>query len=945
MGKLNLTQTDHSVDRDVLLEKPPPRLQLERGASVGRYVILDLVGEGGMGVVYAAYDPELDRKLALKLLRTASRDRRAERRRLRLIREAQAMARLSHANVITVHDVGTIDDQVFVAMEFIEGCSLAEWIRRGHDWRHVVDVFVQAGEGLAAAHAAGLVHRDFKPDNVMLTGEHRAVVTDFGLARASGRQDASQSRDPESLGEVPRPSLSTTVTAAGAIMGTPAYMSPEQHEGREVDARSDQFAFAVALYESLYGQRPFPGDDVASLAYNVGAGNIRPAPSRSSVPSWLRQVLLRALSIDSANRYPSMVELLDALRRDPSGRRMPWWTVAAVAGGLAGVAALASAALDADPPPCESGAEQAEAALSGDVRTQAQDAFVEAPAPYAAAGWPAVDAAVTAYASAWSASYAEVCEATHARGEQSQAQLDARMACLDRRLEEGAAVLALLAEGDPTALERGLDAMNALPHPAGCERARVEAFSLDVSVADEVDALRPQLARVAALDRTGLHASGLDAARELLEQALTLDAPAVHAEARLRLASLQHAAKHDELAEFNYKEALARALESAADDVATEAAVALVGIIGQDPARVREAEGWAGVAAAMLSRTAAPAKERAALLGRRASLLETSGRLAAARRPLREAATLLEDTYGEGDVRVAEAWAALGRYALRAGAPEDAAPLLTRAMDVVQSELGAKHPRTAALMHLLGEVALVDGDVDASRQLFEAALAVRRLQADPVPQAETMLLLSRAEIAAGRLEAADQTLRSVTALGELPAAVLGQAVVAHARLLLRRGDAVAAMRRAEEARPALDDTGALAQRWALDAVIADALLQQGRTERAQQLLDGTIAALEGRHGDATPALAEPLTIRGELLLARDQPARALGALERALSLRSPVDPQGLARTEFALARALVRVDARSARALALAEQAQERLSPQERLYDHVERWLAGRGAG
>ncbi|MCR9160274.1 MAG: protein kinase domain-containing protein [Nannocystaceae bacterium] len=928
---VNLTQTDVSVDREAS-GRSAPSLQLERGASVGRYVILDVVGEGGMGIVYAAYDPELDRKLALKLLRTASSERRAERRRLRLIREAQAMARLSHANVITVHDVGTIDDQVFVAMEFIEGCSLADWIRMDHDWRHVVDVFVQAGEGLAAAHAAGLVHRDFKPDNVMLTGEHRAVVTDFGLARAAGRREASESRDPEGLGGPSRASLSTTVTAVGAIMGTPAYMSPEQHEGRPVDARSDQFAFAVALYEALYGVRPFPGDDVASLAYNVGAGNVRPAPSRSQVPTWLRHVMLRALSVEPSARYPSMVELLESLRRDRPGRRRWPWVGVGVGVVVTGSAFAGGAWLDEPADPCADGESQLGAVLGREARAPVERVFRGSSLPFAAEGWPAVDAMLADYAQGWLETYEAFCEGSEALSEDVRRS---RSECLQRRLGDADALLDVLRAGDPRALESALGGVSQLRSPARCRFVPATPTGASPALYDD-------LARVTALERLGMTELGLHEARELVERAEGSQDAGVQAEARIRLASLERAAGRSELAEFNYKEALGIALGSSNDAVAADAAVALVDLVGSDSSRTREAAGWAGIAVALQQRASAPADDRAALLIARATLLDASGRADASRRPLRDAVDLLEETHGGQDVRVAALWERLGRHALASRDSQAARALFDRALSVVEAAYGAQHPRTAGLERALGEVALLDGDLERAAEAFARTLGVLERYPAVVPRAETMLLQASVDMARGELEGAEATLDRIGRLDGLPRDVAQRASMTLARLALRRGDVDGALREARTSRSGLRGVELESLQCGLDTVVADALLREGDWAEAQEILERAIESLERVEGDSSESLAEPLTVRGELLLERMLPARALGDLERALTLRQALDGYGTARTEFALARALVAVDPGSKRAADLAQQSLGRLDVREPLYRDVQRWLAQR---
>jgi serine/threonine-protein kinase len=290
--------------------------RLSPGAVAGRYVILDCIGEGGMGVVYLARDPYLGRKVALKLVRPdpggASTSGRA-----RLLREAQATASLSHSNVITVYDVGTIGDDVFLAMELIEGGTLREWLRNPRSWREVAGKMCHAGEGLAAAHAAGLVHRDFKPDNVLVGTDGRVRVTDFGLARA-----VAESGSGAELAETRPLELATSMTSTGALVGTPAYMAPEQISGTVADARSDLFSFCVTFYEGLYGERPFRGSTLIELRDAILRGRTTPARSSAGVPKWLRLAILRGLSADPDARPPSVRALIDGIDRRLSRGRM-----------------------------------------------------------------------------------------------------------------------------------------------------------------------------------------------------------------------------------------------------------------------------------------------------------------------------------------------------------------------------------------------------------------------------------------------------------------------------------------------------------------------------------------------------------------------------------------------------------------------------------------------
>ena len=293
---------------------------LHPGTRVDRYQILEIVGRGGMGEVFAAYHPDLDRRIALKVVNETGPE--TADRRVRLLREARAIARLSHPNVITVYDAGTFGDRVYVAMEFVDGQTIDRWrTAQPRSWREILDVFVAAGRGLAAAHAAGIVHRDFKPQNVMIGRNGVVRVMDFGLALlAQGeREPPAHAASPEEAAKAA--DALPTVTRAGMILGTPAYMAPEQFTGKPADARSDQFSFCVALYEALHGERPFQGEGVLSLSFSVTEGELRTPPKSGNIPAWVRRPILRGLRPDPRDRHPSMDALIAAIDRDPASRR------------------------------------------------------------------------------------------------------------------------------------------------------------------------------------------------------------------------------------------------------------------------------------------------------------------------------------------------------------------------------------------------------------------------------------------------------------------------------------------------------------------------------------------------------------------------------------------------------------------------------------------------
>jgi serine/threonine protein kinase len=306
-----------------------------KSARIGRFAVLRQLGAGGMGVVYAAYDEQLDRKIALKLLRP---DREYSARiEARMQREARAMATLSHPNVVQVYEVGLFEDQVFLAMEFVQGQTLTAWLKaEARPWQHTLDVMIQAGEGLHAAHDAGVVHGDFKPDNILIDTQDKARVVDFGLSRRVDPADSSaKSMRIADQVEVSRVTLRTTpvppdpppdleaMRSNARIAGTPPYMAPEQHRQRPTDQRSDQWSFCVTLYIALYGRHPFAGEGLLALVLNVCDGKLHPPPPGSPVPVGVFVALTRGLEVDPEDRWPTMIDLLAALDRGSGRARDP----------------------------------------------------------------------------------------------------------------------------------------------------------------------------------------------------------------------------------------------------------------------------------------------------------------------------------------------------------------------------------------------------------------------------------------------------------------------------------------------------------------------------------------------------------------------------------------------------------------------------------------------
>jgi len=304
---------------------------LRPGSRIGRYVVRNKLGRGGMGIVYGAYDPLLGRRVALKLVRHREAHEAIEVHvDERLRREAQALAQLAHPNVVSLYDLGASEHGDYLALELVPGIDLEQWLhKRRRGWRAILDVFLLAGRGLAAAHVAGLIHRDFKPTNVIVGPDGHVTVVDFGLAR-SAELDETPLLCRETPSEDHAPLLSTRLTGTNLIVGTRGYMAPEQLLGLTVGPRADQFAFCVALFEALYGLRPYPGKNAVETATSFARGTLVEPDDRRGVPLGLHRALLRGLSIEPDDRFPTMEALLDTLRQALPASRGRWLLAAAL---------------------------------------------------------------------------------------------------------------------------------------------------------------------------------------------------------------------------------------------------------------------------------------------------------------------------------------------------------------------------------------------------------------------------------------------------------------------------------------------------------------------------------------------------------------------------------------------------------------------------------------
>jgi tetratricopeptide (TPR) repeat protein/predicted Ser/Thr protein kinase len=893
---------------------------LERGTCVGRYVMLDRLGQGGMGVVYRAYDPDLDRSVALKLL-YGKTDSHWDARRERLLREAQALAKLQHPNVIAVHDVGTFDGDVFIAMELVDGASLQQWLRAStRSRKEILDVFLSAGEGLAAAHRAGLVHRDFKPDNVIVGKDGRVRVLDFGLARAAEGSisgvltPAPDPSTPHMSTPHPLPDanlLATPLTRADAIVGTPRYMSPEQARGRTTDIRADQFSFCVALYQALYGSLPFASDS----GKGPRAWQVEEPPEGATVPRWLRQVLLRGLAEQPADRYPSMQELLTGLRADPSARRRRWWRIAAALAAAASVAGLFAGLHRKQAQVCQ-GAERELAGVWDDARReQVRAAFHASGLPYADAALATVEGALDEYARSWLNMHVDACESALVRREQSQELLDLRMACLADRRTELKTISDLFASADPSVVEHAAQSAQSLPGLQSC--ADVAALRApippprDPHTAERVTAIREELARAEALEVAAKFDDGLKVGQAGLDEARPLGYPPILAEAQLRVGRLLGWRGDFAQSASTLHDALVNALAGRDDEAAARAATALVTAMGIRQAHYEEGARWADVAEALAGRMQNKDELLGVFFGARATLREREGKYDEALADATRALELEQRVFGPNHYAVAQAYYHLGAvHYFRAEYPE-ALEAYRKCLEIQGRNVGPDHPDLIGARVGMADVYGDSGDHERALSEYQGALAmlVRARPEDPdIAMIRNNLggelqQLDRAQEAFDQYKLALDDWEKRVGLGK-------EAVTA----LSNMGEAKVAMGQPEEARryfnqalaacgPALGPEHHACARllWG----VGETYRIEGKLKEAlddyQRSLSGTEKALGPKH----PQLTGPLLGIGRVQLARHQPTLAVEALERLLAILGDDPGESLTRpdAQFALAQA------------------------------------------
>jgi serine/threonine protein kinase/tetratricopeptide (TPR) repeat protein len=457
---------------------PAPSVELPAGSRVGRYVVQGVLGQGGMGRVYLALDPELNRKVALKLLLPFGTSAQAE---SRLLREAQAMALLAHPNVVSAYDVGRHDGRVFVAMELVKGTNVWDWLKETRrDLRSVLKVFLAAAEGLAAAHRAGIVHRDFKPSNVMLGDDGRVRVADFGIARNAGADPEDEPAVEVPPEASPKDALATPLTVTGAVIGTVGYLAPETVLSKAIDARADQFSFCASLFEAVCGLSPFRTQNVLIYVASVHDGLPAAQPPTIAMPRWLYGCLVKGLSEIPDQRYPDMRSLISVLERGLSRRRRLVTRSAAIA-VLGVVALLAARPWARSPRDCEAEAATIDQAWNGAAQARIAKALVATRLPGIETTVRVVTEQLHSFADRWKVQARTTCRelVAHENAGTDAGLVPATRLCLDKGRLELRALVDVLATTDTASIGGTAAAARQLEDPRRCADA---AFLRDTGV-------------------------------------------------------------------------------------------------------------------------------------------------------------------------------------------------------------------------------------------------------------------------------------------------------------------------------------------------------------------------------------------------------------------------------------------------------------------------------
>lgn len=920
-------------------ETPAAGSELPAGSPIGRYLVLERLGQGGMGVLYTAHDPQLQRLVAIKVLRSqAGKDVSHTSGQQRLLREAQAMAQLSHPNVVPVYDSGPFGDGVFIAMELVRGSTLDHWVKlEPRRWEEILACFVQAGRGLEAAHTAGLIHRDFKPTNVLVGEDGRPRVMDFGLARATRPISLPAEFPEETPEELIRSgpiTLDVPLTQAGSMMGSPGYMAHEQYIGAPTSAATDQFSFCVALYEALYGARPFVAKTLPDLERVTALAQVPPPPRGSDVPGWIHRILVKGLQAEPAKRHPSMTVLLSLLSHDPALARRRWTAAAGAAAVLLCAGGVVWWSSWSQARACRNADELLRGVWDTEVKRRSEASFLATGAPFAKSSWVLASDALDGWTKQWVAARTEACEATRVRGEQTERQLLLRFECLDRRLAELGALAQAFGSADRALVSSAGTATSKLSPLATCTNVKQleDRRAPPPELAEQANELAQQLAQGRALVAAGR----FDEARKLLtplaKRAGELKLPGLESEGLEALGDLE-AQSRNFLEAQRVLQSAVRAAEAAGDDVAAARIIArLISVVGWRLDKPDEARTWAALASGIVERIGGDRLIEARIAEGVGDTEWQAGQRAVSLTAYRKSLALFLAEQGEESIDVAQLRSAVGWVLTEQGELSAAREELERSRQIRERLLGPGHPTLTSTWNELATLALERRDFheavrcakltdELALQLGLGSARVTRsrlttammLAFDGQPQASLDLL---AEVHPRLEESPDEL---VGALGEYQRAhVLALARVGRLKEALAEGHAwlVEDERRWGLAHP---DVATLA-----DAV-AEAAFSSGLYAEALSGSERYLAMKAALGGADSPLTGETLLRSARAHLALEKAVDAVPRAERALTAleKGPLSRVMHAEARLVLAEALLRAGGQKERALALVQQARE----------------------
>ncbi len=969
---------------------------------MSRYVLAERLGAGGTGSVYAAYDPELDRRVAVKFLHPTPDTDRAQEQRARLIREGRILARLSHPNVVAVYDVGAHepvrppDDDardgpgIFVVMELVEGHTLDEWLRFTQPSRaEILSVLMAAGRGLHAAHERGLVHRDFKPANLLVGSDGRPRVVDFGLARDVEAFEppelAVPSDGPASLpsdAEGADPLRRQGLTRVGAVMGTPAYMAPEQHLARAADARSDQFSFCVTLWEALCGARPFTADNLETLKTAVVEGHLTTAAP--ALPHHLDTALRRGLSPNPTDRFATMAALLRALETAARAKRRRALTIGFTGIVAPLVAALIYVSTTREDRTCEDGRAALGSSWNEEQQQRVRAAFEATDQPFADDAWRFVRAHMERYTTDWSKMHEAACDDSSSRSSPERLE---RLLCLEWRLTEMRALISRFAAADAPTVRGAVQSLRGLP-PVGRCLAKNPARGPLSTEAKQIGSL---LSEASSAKISGRYGDAVDAAQRAMRLAVRADDEGLEAETRVALGRLQYEAGALDAANDNLQKALDLGGGGTQEWAVAGAAVSLVLLAASADSDPEEIDEWARRARASI----------AAVGGDDALTIELHNGLGSIASQRGEVSKALAH-FGRADELAAARGEAgrgqrmaiannLGLLYQQIGRLSDASHALERSLEMAELDYGPRHPEVGVTLMNHGLLMRSAGRYNDARDTFTRALEILH---DAHGPHHPLVIRCRGNLAQHLRDQGEYSAgfelarRALDDMGDASFAMRGD------RAWLRgiAADAATALGDYDGAKTLLAENGLSGMALVdIKIIAAELACARGEHDHALEIMDTAMTIVETSHGAEHPALAAPLSQRARVLARLERPRESLAAYRRVLSLAEPavgsdhpllavpltgmarallaldrahesalaveraealwtdvaVDPAFKAETDFTYARALWRSGGDKVKAMALAERAARALAartagPSNSTRSAVRAWIAER---